>query len=36
MCAMTHISHQWISRYDSLRVIEVYVAQGDEGPGLGL
>jgi len=33
---MTHVSHGWISRYDSLRVIEVYVAQGDELPGLGL
>jgi len=35
-CAMTHVSHRWGSRYDSLRVIEVYVAQGDESPGLGL
>jgi len=35
-CAMTHMSHRWISRYDSLRVIEVYVARGDESPGLGL
>jgi len=35
-CAMTHVSHQWISCYDSLRVIEVYVARGDESPGLGL
>ena len=35
-CAMTHMSHRWISSYDSLRVIEVYVAQGDESPGLGL
>jgi len=35
-CAMTHMSHGWISRYDSLRVIEVYVARGDESPGLGL
>jgi len=33
---MTHRSHRWISRYDSLRVIEVYVAQGDESPGIGL
>jgi len=31
--AMTHVSHRWISRYDSLRVIEVYVAQGDKSPG---
>jgi len=35
-CAMTHMSHQWISRYDSLRVIEGYVARGDESPGIGL
>jgi len=35
-CAMTHRSHRWISRYDSLRVIEVYIARGDELPGLGL
>jgi len=35
-CAMTHMSHRWISRYDSLRVIEVYVARGDESTGLGL
>jgi len=34
--AMTPMSHQWISRYDSLRVIEVYVERGDESPGLGL
>ena len=34
--AMTHMSHGWISRYDSLRVVEVYVAQGDESPGIGL
>jgi len=33
---MTQMSHQWISGYDSLRVIEIYVAQGDELPGLGL
>jgi len=33
---MTHVSHRWISRYDSLQVIEVNVAQGDESPGLGL
>jgi len=35
-CAMTPMSDQGISRYDSLRVIEVYVARGDESPGLGL
>jgi len=35
-CAMTHVSYRWISHYDSLRGIEVYVAQGDESPGLGL
>jgi len=35
-CAMTHMSNRWISRYDSLQVIEVYVARGDESPGLGL
>ena len=35
-CAITPMSHRWISRYDSLRVIEVYVARGDESPGLGL
>jgi len=33
---MTHVSHGWISRYDSLRVIDVYVARGDESTGLGL
>jgi len=33
---MTHMSHRWISRYDSLRVIDVYVARGDESPWLGL
>jgi len=33
---MTHMSHQWISRYDSIQVIEVYAAQGDESPGVGL
>ena len=33
---MTHVSHRWVSRYDSLRVIEDYVARGDESPGLGL
>jgi len=33
---MTHVSHGWISRYDSLRVIDVYAARGDESPGLGL
>ena len=35
-CAIPHISHRWISCYDSLRVIELYVARGDESPGLGL
>jgi len=35
-CGMTHMSHRWISSYDSLRVIEIYVARGDESPGLGL
>ena len=35
-CVMTHMSYRWISRYDSIRVIEVYVAQGDESPELGL
>ena len=35
-CAITHMSHRWISDYDSLRVIQVYVARGDESPGLGL
>ena len=35
-CAMTRMSHRWISRYDSLRVIEVCEARGDESPGLGL
>jgi len=33
---MTHVSNRWISHYDSLRVIKVYIAQGDESPGLGL
>jgi len=33
--AMTHMSHRWISRYDSLQVIEVYIVRGDELPGLG-
>ena len=33
---MTSMSHLWISRYDSLGVIEVYVARGDKSPGLGL
>jgi len=33
---MSHMSHGWISRYDSLRVIEGYVARGDESPGIGL
>ena len=33
---MTHMSHRRISRYDSLRVIEIYVARGDESPRLGL
>ena len=35
-CATTHMSHRWISRYDSLWVLEVYVAWGDKSPGLGL
>jgi len=35
-CAMTHMSYRWISRYDSIGVIEVYVARGHESPGLGL
>jgi len=35
-CAMTHMSQLWISRYDSLRVIEIYVARGDESTRLGL
>ena len=35
-CAMTRVSHRWILGYDSVRVIEIYVAQGDESPGLGL
>jgi len=35
-CVMTHMSHRWISCYDSLRVIKVYVVRGDESPGLGL
>jgi len=35
-CAMTHMSYRWISRSNSLGVIEVYVARGDELPGLGL
>jgi len=35
-CAMSRVSHRWILRYDSLRVIEVYVVRGDESPGLGL
>jgi len=35
-CAMTHMSHRWISLDDSLQVIEVYVARGDMSPGLGL
>jgi len=30
------MSHQGISRNDSLGVIETYVARGDESPGLGL
>jgi len=30
------MSHRWISHYNSLRVIEFYVARGDESPGLGL
>ena len=30
------MSYRWISRYDSGRVIEVYVARGDESIGLGL
>jgi len=34
--AMTHVSHRWILLYDSLRVIEDYVARGHESPGLGL
>ena len=34
-CAMTHMSHRWISGYDSLRVIEVYVVRGHESPGSG-
>jgi len=33
---MTHMSHRWIARYDSLRVIEGYVVRGDESPGIGL
>jgi len=33
---MTHVRKRWISHYDSLRVIEVYVVRGDESPGLGL
>jgi len=33
---MTHMCHRWISHYDSLRVIEVYEARGDESAGLGL
>jgi len=35
-CAMTQVSHRWIARYDSLGVIEVCVAEGDESPWLGL
>ena len=34
--AMTNMSQRWIWRNDSLQVIEVYVARGDESPGLGL
>jgi len=33
---MTYVSYGWISQYDSLRVIEVYVVQGEESPGLEL
>jgi len=33
---MSHMSHRWISRYDSLRVIEDYVARGDELLGIEL
>jgi len=33
---MTDVSHRWISRYDSLRVIEVYVSRDDQSSGLGL
>ena len=33
---MTHMSHPWISRYDSLGVIEVYIARGDKSQRLGL
>jgi len=32
-CAISHMNYQWIWRYDSLRVIEVYVGRGDESPG---
>jgi len=32
-CAISHMSHGGISRYDSLRDIEIYVARGDESPG---
>jgi len=33
---MSRVSQRWVSRYDSLRVIVVDVAQGAESAGLGL